>query len=327
MKEKEGQAAPFEGQLFYHAFKANPIGIALEDLEGRPLYANPALCSILGFSEEELRSKHFVEFSPIEDAKKDWALFEQLKAGLIDHYQIEKRFIRRDGSLIWGRLNISLLNYGTPPLVVATVEDIAEKRLVQETLESETKQAAVSRCSRDLRYLWVNQGYSDLLERPLDQIVGYPMSEVLGNEAFESLRSYFECVLAGEKVSYEKEVNYRSAGCRWIAASYTPTLDANGVVDGWVAVIVDITKRKLMETDHKLAQDKLQEYERAVEGVEEMIVVVDREYRYVIANDKFLKMRKMTKGQVVGHFAHEDDVDHLWKSGRHNSSTLYPQDQ
>src|SRR4029077_4813140 len=48
-----------------------------------------------------------------------------------------------------------------------------------------------------------------------------------------------------------------------------------------------------------------QEYERAVEGLEEMIVVVDREYRYLIANNKFLKMRNMTKEQVVGRFAHE----------------------
>ena len=54
-----------------------------------------------------------------------------------------------------------------------------------------------------------------------------------------------------------------------------------------------------------MTQDKLQEYERALEGLEEMITVVDREYRYRIANDKFLRMRKMTREQVVGRFAHE----------------------
>ena len=54
-----------------------------------------------------------------------------------------------------------------------------------------------------------------------------------------------------------------------------------------------------------MTQDKLQEYERALEGLEEMITVVDREYRYRIANDKFLRMRKMTREQVVGRFAYE----------------------
>src|ERR1700751_3099207 len=90
-----------DDQLFNDIFKASPIGIALENLEGRPLFANPALCSMLGLSEEEIRHKHCVEFSPPEDAEKDWALFEQLRGGLIDHYSLDKRFIRRDGSLIW----------------------------------------------------------------------------------------------------------------------------------------------------------------------------------------------------------------------------------
>ncbi len=117
--------------LFLNVFRASPIGIALEDLEGRPLFANPALCSMLGFSEEEMRAKHCVEFSPPEDAQKDWALFEQLRAGSIDHYQLEKRFFRRDGSLIRGRLSISLVGSGTSRLVVAMVEDLSKKRADQ----------------------------------------------------------------------------------------------------------------------------------------------------------------------------------------------------
>src|SRR6516162_6719840 len=126
MVERAAHTAGVAG-LFYDAFKASPIGIALENLEGQPLFVNPALCAMLGFSEEEMRRKHCVDFSPPEDAAKDWVLFEQLRAGSIDHYQIEKRFLRRDASLIWGRLSISLL-HGTPPMVVAMVEDITEKK-------------------------------------------------------------------------------------------------------------------------------------------------------------------------------------------------------
>src|SRR5215472_1925957 len=104
MEARAGQTArPEDEGLFYDAFRASPIAIAVEDLEGRPLFANPALCSMLGFSEEEMRSKHCVEFSPAEEAEKDWSLFQQLQAGAIDHYQIEKRYFRRDGSLVWGR--------------------------------------------------------------------------------------------------------------------------------------------------------------------------------------------------------------------------------
>ena len=96
-------------QLFRDVFNASPIGIAVENLDGQPLFVNPAFCSMLGFSEEELRGKHCVDFSPPEDAEKDWEFFQQLRAGVIDHYQLEKRYFRRDGSLVWGRLRISLL--------------------------------------------------------------------------------------------------------------------------------------------------------------------------------------------------------------------------
>src|SRR5262249_15993888 len=121
------------GQMFRDVFDASPVGIAIENLEGQPLFVNRALCSMLGFSEEELCSKHCVQFSPPEDAEKDWALFQRLHAGSIDRYQLEKRYFRRDGSLMWGRLSLSLLNSRPSPLVLAMVEDITEKKMAEES--------------------------------------------------------------------------------------------------------------------------------------------------------------------------------------------------
>jgi PAS domain S-box-containing protein len=128
---------PGNERLFRSLFEAAPIGIALESLEGQPLFANPALCSMLGFSEEELCGKHCVEFSPEEDAEKDWSLFQQLRQGSIDNYRLEKRFIRKDGTLIWGRLSIALMkdSASPSPLVVAMVEDITDKRTAEEKLQ------------------------------------------------------------------------------------------------------------------------------------------------------------------------------------------------
>ena len=125
-----------DAQLFRDVFNASPVGIAVENLEGQPLFVNPAFCSMLGFSEEELRSKHCVQFSPPEDAEKDWDLFQQLRAGSISHYQLDKRYFRRDGSLVWGRLNISLLNSLPSPLVIAIVEEITDKKKAEEALRA-----------------------------------------------------------------------------------------------------------------------------------------------------------------------------------------------
>jgi len=126
-----------ETAVFESIFGTTAIGIAVEDLEGRPLFANPALCSLLGFTEAEMRNKHCQEFSPPEDAERDWALFEELRQGSIDNYLLEKRFIRKDGTTFWGRLRISLMRNraGASPLVVAMVEDISEKKAAEANLQ------------------------------------------------------------------------------------------------------------------------------------------------------------------------------------------------
>jgi len=294
MEERDIQALRPDDQLFYDAFRASPIGIALENLEGQPLFVNPALCSMLGFSEEEMRSKHCVDFSPSEDAAKDWALFEQLRAGAIDHYHIEKRFCRRDGSLIWGRLSISLLQCATP-MVIAMVEDITEKRRVQDDLELVTNgmAVAVTRCSRDFRYLWANQGYAQWLQRPLDEIVGRPIRDVLGREAFECLRHHFDRVLAGNKVSYEAETNFLGIGKRWISAAYSPTFDAHAMANGWVAVVLDITERKRAEKSLKLFRTLV---DHSNDGVE----VVDPEtLRFVDVNEKACQVLGYTREELM----------------------------
>jgi PAS domain S-box-containing protein len=124
-----------------------------------------------------------------------------------------------------------------------------ETESIFETLELVTRQmgVAVARCSRDFRCLWANQEYANWIQRPLDEIIGRPIADVLGREAFESRRSYFERVLRGERVQCEQETHFSGIGKRWTSATYTPTLEADGVVSGWVAVVIDITERKRAE--------------------------------------------------------------------------------
>lgn len=134
-------------QLLLDAFNASPIGITIENLDGQPLFVNPAFCSMLGFTEQELQGKHRVQFSPSEDAEKDWALFQQLRAGSIDHYQLEKRYFRGDGSLVWGYLSISLLKIPPSPLVIAMLEPISG--MSRKLIESQEQERA--RIGRELR--------------------------------------------------------------------------------------------------------------------------------------------------------------------------------
>src|SRR5260370_7760784 len=122
------QALPAEAkQLFQYLFEQASPGIAVEDFEGNLLLANPALCSMLGYREDELCGMNCSEFANPEDSEDDWALFQQLRAGVIDKYSLEKRYVRKDGTRFWGRLNLSLFTgseAGSSPQDSASLDDI-----------------------------------------------------------------------------------------------------------------------------------------------------------------------------------------------------------
>jgi PAS domain S-box-containing protein len=128
------QALPATGtQLFHYLFAQASLGIAVEDLEGKLLLANPALCSMPGYREDELCGMNCSEFANPQDSEDDWALFQQLCAVVMDRYSLEKRYVRKDGVQFWGRLNVSLWRKedGGSPLVFAFVEDITERKLAE----------------------------------------------------------------------------------------------------------------------------------------------------------------------------------------------------
>lgn len=133
------------------------MGIAVEDLEGRLLLANPALCSMLGYEKDELCGMNCSQFATPEDSQDDWALFQQLRAGLINQYSLEKRYVRKDGAQLWGRLNVSLLKEidGGSPLVFAFVEDITDRKRTEDALrESEQRFRLAAYAGKMFSYEW-----------------------------------------------------------------------------------------------------------------------------------------------------------------------------
>jgi PAS domain S-box-containing protein len=419
-------------QLFRDAFNASPIGIAVENLDGQPLFANPALCSMLGFSEEEMRSKHCVQFSHPQDSQKDWALFEQLRAGSINHYQLDKRYFRRDGSLVWGRLSISLLNHRPSPLVLAMVDDITEQKKAE---EAQFRYAAIVESSEDaiasgtldgIIVNW-NAGAQRMYGYTEAEAVGKPITILVPPELRDEENNILETLKAGGHIEQFETVRVTKTGKRIdVSLSISPIKDSSGAIVGCCGIARDITERKRREqelrtgeerlrlaqqaahigtfewnirtgvstwtpeleaiyglppggfggtqkafenlvhpddlagvielverslksgqsasgewrvlwpdgsvhwiagrwqvfmdasgepsrmigvnidlTERRRSEERLREYEKAVEGAEDMIGVIDREYRFLLANRQYLKMRNLTREQVVGHFIPE----------------------
>lgn len=111
-------------------------------------------------------------------------------------------------------------------------------------LVTDTMATAVTRCSRDYRYVWVNPRYAEWLHKRVEEIAGRPIESVVGSEGFAQIRPYIDRVLAGQRTEYEAQVDFSNIGRRWIRAVYVPTFDQEQNVDGWVAEVSDVTDKK-----------------------------------------------------------------------------------
>ncbi len=249
-------------QLFRDVFNASPIGIAVENIEGQPFFVNPAFCSMLGFSEEELRNRHCVEFSPPEDAEKDWALFQQLRAGAIDHYQLEKRYFRRDGSLMWGRLSISLLNSRPSPLVIAIVEEITDKKTAEEArfrhaaIVESSEDAIISKSLDAVIVSW-NAGAQRIFGYAESEAIGQPITILIPPESWDEENQILERLRAGERIEHYETTRITKAGNK-VAVSLTisPIKDSTGRLVGFCQIARDITERKQAEEALRKSEER-----------------------------------------------------------------------
>ncbi len=319
-------------ELFRDVFNASPIGIVVETLEGQPLFVNPAFCSMLGFSEEELRHKHCVDFSPPEDAQKDWALFQQLKAGSIDHYQLEKRYFRKDGSLVWGRLSISLLKSHPSPLVIAMVEDITDKQRAEEArfrhaaIVESSEDAIISKNLDAVIVSW-NAGAQRIFGYTESEAVGQPITILIPPESWDEENQILEKLRAGGRIEYYETTRITKAGKK-VAVSLTisPIKDSTGRLVGFCKLAHDITERKraeqvLRETNRALetqtavlrSQEELLKI--FVKNVPAAVAMLDRDMRYLQVSDRWCVDFSLDSSQLLGrsHYEIFPDIPDGWK--------------
>jgi PAS domain S-box-containing protein len=121
-------------EKFRVIFERSSIGISITDWDGRLAETNPAMQALLGYSTKELQSMSFGQFTHPDDIDADLAQFARLKAGEIDSYEMEKRYIRRDGRTIWCHLTVIMVRdaAGVPLFNFGLVTDQTERKEVDE---------------------------------------------------------------------------------------------------------------------------------------------------------------------------------------------------
>lgn len=159
----------------------------------------------------------------------------------------------------------------------------------------------VSHVDNNLRYLYASKGYERLFGIPPEKVVGRTMKEILGETVFERVEPYIKRVLSGEQVKFENPIKMPNGEISYNLVTYTPYVDQDGNIKGFIIVVIDITERKLIE---KALEEEANRRHILMEQSRDGIVILDQNGKVYESNRKFAEM--------LGYSLEEIRQLHVW---------------
>jgi len=285
---------------FRAAFEHSGIGMALVSFEGKWLKVNGRLCELLGFSEEELLSKTFMDITHPDDLAVSVGTMELAEAGKSDSYRIEKRYLCKNGSVIWASVNIATVTdeHGVPVYMVDQIEDITERKKTEARFRTIVESVFVG--------IKLNDAQGNIIYRSPS------MRAINGWTDEEMDRNYFKLAHPDDlaKISEvhqevldnpDKSINivyrirHKNGHYIWIESLLCNKL-ADPELGAIITVTRDITERKTIEDQLKKSEQK---YHSLIEHASDAIYLLDYEGSFTEANERMCEMTGYSKEELM----------------------------
>jgi len=254
---------------FRTIFNNTSMGIALIQLDGRPLTLNPAILSMTGYSSPELMERSGLEFSHPEDRPALAAILSDLAEGKYPTVGRETRFIRKDGQELWVRLKASAVQdqAGKPAYIVVMVEDIDEQRRVSLELSAseqhfravfENSAIGISLIGLDRKPLVVNKALLDMTGYTHEEMLqktgpdlSHPEDRRIGDQEFWD-------VVNGKRDTYQIEKRYlrKDGSIYWVRLTVSGVRAGDSQLQYLICMTEDITSRKLAQLALRESEDR-----------------------------------------------------------------------
>ncbi len=261
-----------ELEILSFAARKSPSGILIRDNDSRVVWMNEALENMLGYRLHEIKGQAFGSRLTGEDT--DLNVYEEArrKVEVNAPYEIEIKLYRKDGTPIWVHINNSPLvnDSGNTDRQVGVYVDVTERKQTEEELTtlsmvaSSTVSGVVINDNRG-NVEWVNNAFEKITGYTLQQVKGRHLGDVLSGELTDVSIIEKARELSGSKQSFEVDLLfYREDGQPlWVTVINSVILNAEGKVDKYIEVIIDITAKKNAELELINAREEAIQLSRA----------------------------------------------------------------
>lgn len=308
-------------RLYRETFEQTSLGIAHVTENGRWLRVNSRFCEILGYSREELLQKTFQEITHPDDLNKDVELARQVWTRKIPSYTLEKRYVRKDGSLVWALLSVSLstTKTGEPQYFISSAKDISIRKQAEEALMESTIQLRLATEAAQLgiweydlstrRFRGSGRQWQLLgLDEPGDNFAPFNLSNHIHKDDRANVEATF---LAAIQAKSEFSCEYRFQNAKgekiWLESIGSPLLDAEGNVVRMVGVNMDITNRKLAQID----------FQRSVDVSPAILWISEKDGECSYLSQQWYAFTGQTKKEALGlgwlNAVHHEDREHAYQ--------------
>jgi PAS domain S-box-containing protein len=304
---KEAEEALRESEeRFRTIFEQAPLGISEGEIAtARFISANQRYLDILGYTIDELRGLTFKDYTHPEDLQKDLVEFQKLAAGEIRTYAMEKRYIRKDGAIIWVNLTVSGLALpGEKPLrCMAVIEDITDRIQAEEALNAQAlRYKTLMATSTDSTYVLDEKGDLQEANAAFLSRRGYTAAEVKGlNVADWDATWGREQLQERRRKLVDRSHVFESRHRCKDGSIFDVEVCATGVRIGREQFIFCVTRDI---TERKRAEEKLWQslnLLRAItEGTIDAMYAKDRRGRYLMINTVGARFEGKTPEEVIG---------------------------
>lgn len=276
---------------FEATFEQAAVGIALVAPDGRWLRVNRKLSEIVGYAPHELLERRFQDITHPDDLNTDLGQVRRMLAREIDTYTLEKRYVRKDGSIVWANLTVTLVwtPDGEPDHFISVVEDISVRKAAEtalidnrERLREAQRLAGLGYWHWDLAtgaHRWSEDIYGLYGRDPALPPLGYP--EIYARfvqESGQRLRAAVErCIQAGAAYECDAEMIRPDHTSCWITVRGEASRDEQGRVVALHGTVQDITARKRTEEELKRRNGELELFNSAALGREMRMLELKRE--------------------------------------------------